>query len=301
MSESVKRVALLGTGIMGAGMGRNLVDAGLEVRVWNRTREKAEEIDDAAVTDSPADAVAGADAVITMLSGPEAVREVMAGDDGALAAMDDGAVWIQSSTIGLAATDEMAELAADAGTPFIDAPVLGTRKPAEDGALIVLAAGDHAGIERCGPVFDAIGSKTVEFGAQPGAAMRMKLAINAWVLTLTVNVAETMALADALQVDSERLLEILDGNPVGSPYAQLKGKLILGRDFEPPSFALEGAAKDLGLIVAAADEAGIDLGLAPTALRRFEEAIEMGKGELDMAAVYETVSQRDDARPAAAA
>ncbi len=296
-----RTVALLGAGIMGAGMGRNLVAAGLDVRAWNRTREKAEAIEGATVADSPADAVTGADAVLTVVSGPDAVHEVMAGEEGALRAMDDGAVWIQSSTIGVDATDEMAKLAADTGTPFIDAPVLGTRKPAEDGALIVLAAGEASAIERSAAVFDAIGAETVEVGDEPGAAMRMKLAINAWVLTLTVNVAETMALADALQVDSAKLLEILDGNPVGSPYAQLKGKLILGRDFEPPSFALEGAAKDLGLIVEAARQADLDLGLAPTALRRFEEAIEMGKGELDMAAVYEAVSQRDDARPAAAA
>ncbi len=300
MSDNVETVALLGAGIMGAGMGKNLAAAGLGVRAWNRKREKAEQIEGASVADSAADAVAGADAVLTIVSGPDAVREVMA-DGGGLEAMGDDAIWIQSSTIGLEATAQMAKLAAAAGVPYVDAPVLGTRKPAEDGKLTVLAAGDADAIARCAPVFDAIGARTVALGDEPGAAMRMKLAINAWILTLTLNVAETMAYAEALDVDAAKLLEILDGNPVGSPYAQVKGKMILGREFEPASFALEGADKDLGLIVAAAEDAGIDLALVPAALRRFDEALEMGNGDLDMAAVYEAVGDRDDARPAAAA
>jgi 3-hydroxyisobutyrate dehydrogenase len=301
MSENIETVALLGTGIMGAGMGRNLVEAGLGVRAWNRTAEKAEAIDGATVAPSPAAAAGGADAVITMLADPDAVREVMAGEGAVLQAMDGDAVWIQASTIGIEATAEMADLAAGAGVSYLDAPVLGTRKPAEAGELVVLVAGDPDAAEQSAPVFDAIGKQTIELGDEPGAATRMKLAINAWLLTLTVNVAETMAYAEALDVDPAKLLEILDGNPVGSPYAQLKGKLILGRDFEPASFALAGARKDLDLIVEAAESAGIDLALAPAALRRFQQAIEMGNGELDMAAVYEVVGDRDDDRPAAAA
>ncbi len=299
MSQEIQKVGLLGAGIMGAGMAKNLVEAGLDVRVWNRTREKADAIDGATVADSPAEAVAGADAVITMLADPEAVFEVMTGGGGALEAMDDDAVWIQSSTVGVDSATELIEKAAEAGRAFIDAPVLGTRAPAEKGELIVLASGGPADIERCSPVFDAIGSKTVELG-EPGSSTRMKLAINAWLLTLTVNLAETMAYAEALDVDPAKLLEILDGNPVGSPYAQLKGKAILGREFEPASFALAGADKDLRLILDAAAAAGLELALAPAALRRFESAVEMGKGELDMAAVYEAVGDRDDDRPAAA-
>ena len=301
MSENIETVALLGAGIMGAGMGRNLVDAGLEVRAWNRTREKAEAIEGATAVDSPAEATDGADAVLTMLADPDAVREVMTGDEGALGAIDGDAIWIQASTIGIEATAEMAELAAGAAVAYLDAPVLGTRKPADAGELVVLVAGNPEAIASAAPVFEAIGKETIDLGDEPDAATRMKLAINAWLLTLTVNVAETMAYAEALDVDPAKLLEILDGNPVGSPYAQMKGKLILGREFEPASFALAGAAKDLDLITEAAESAGIDLALAPAALRRFRQAIEMGHGELDMAAVYDAVGDRDDDRPAAAA
>lgn len=299
MSKKVETLALIGTGIMGAGMGRNLVEAGLSVRAWNRTREKADAIEGAVTADSPAAAATGADAVLTVVTDAAALRSVMTEEDGALSAMDEDAVWIQSSTIGIEATAEMAALADGAGRAFVDAPVLGTRKPAEDGRLVVLASGDAEAIARSEPVFGAIGAKTVELGDEPGAASRMKVAVNAWLLTLNVNVAETLAFAEALGVDPATVLEILDGNPVGSPYAQLKGKAILGREYEPASFPLALGAKDLGLVLEAAAGAGIDLALAPAAKRRFEEALEMGHGELDMAAVYEAVGDRDDDRPAA--
>jgi 3-hydroxyisobutyrate dehydrogenase len=300
VSKKVETLALIGTGIMGAGMGRNLVEAGLSVRAWNRTREKADAIEGAVIADSPAAAATGADAVMTMVTDKAALRSVMTDEDGALAAMDEDAVWIQSSTIGIEGTAEMAALADEAGRAFVDAPVLGTRKPAEEGKLVVLASGDAEAIARAEPVFNAIGAKLVELGDEPGAASRMKVAVNAWLLTLNVNVAETLAFAEALGVDPAKVLEILDGNPVGSPYAQLKGKAILGRDYEPASFPLAIGAKDLGLVLEAAAGAGIDLALAPAAKRRFEEALEMGHGELDMAAVYEAVGARSDDRPAAA-
>jgi 3-hydroxyisobutyrate dehydrogenase len=299
MAENVRSVGLLGAGIMGAAMGRNLVEAGLEVRVWNRSREKAEAVEGAEVADSPADAVRGADAAMTVLSDGDAVRDVMGGDGGGLEAMEPGAIWIQASTVGVAASEELAELAAARRIAFIDSPVLGTRTPAEKGELVVLASGRGDEIERCRPVFEAVGAKTIELGAA-GAATRMKLVVNNWLIALTATLAESMALAEALKLDPERFLEILDGNPVGSPYAQLKGKVILGGEYEPASFPLKLAAKDARLVIDAAREAGFEPSLIETALRRFTAAEEMGQGELDMAAVYEAIGERADDRPAAA-
>ncbi len=170
-------VAVLGTGIMGGPMAANLASAGLDVRVWNRSREKAEPLADrgADVADSPAQAAAGADVVLTMLADGDTVESVMSGEHGALAAIGDDAVWLQMSTVGIDATERLRGLAAQRGVAFVDAPVLGTRQPAEQGELMVLAAGPEALRERCAPVFDAVGREVRWVGVQPGAASRFKL------------------------------------------------------------------------------------------------------------------------------
>ena len=145
------RIAFLGAGgTMGLAMSRNLARAGFEVVAWNRTREKAEPLtgDGVRVVDTPAEAASGAQVVLTMLSDAEAVLESVSGEDGALEAAPDDAVWAQMSTIGLAGTEECAQLAEDRGLTFVDAPVLGTKQPAEQGKLVVLASGPDEARER---------------------------------------------------------------------------------------------------------------------------------------------------------
>jgi 3-hydroxyisobutyrate dehydrogenase len=136
-------IAVLGTGIMGAPIARNLARAGFEVRAWNRTRAKAQSLagDGVRVADSPADAATGAGFVLTMLGDGNAVESTMTTESGALPAMGDNAIWLQCATVGIDATDQLAEIAASAGIAFVDAPVLGTKKPAEDAKLTVLASG----------------------------------------------------------------------------------------------------------------------------------------------------------------
>ena len=215
------RVAVLGTGIMGAPMARNLRAAGHEVSAWNRSPEKAEALDDIDAHSSIAEAVNGADVVVTMLADGDAV-EAVAGE--ALAAMG-GAVLAQMSTIGIAASERVAERAQAAEILFVDAPVLGTKQPAEQGALIVLASGPDDVRDRVAPVFDAVGSKTLWLG-DAGAGSRLKLVINTWLLSLTEALAEAIALAGALGVDPQTFLDAIDGGPLGLPYAQLKGCLL---------------------------------------------------------------------------
>ncbi|HEY1276964.1 MAG TPA: NAD(P)-dependent oxidoreductase [Thermoleophilaceae bacterium] len=274
-------VAVLGTGIMGAPMARNLRGAGLEVRVWNRTRERAEALaeDGIEVAGSPADAAKGADATLTMLADSEAVESVAAE---ALPAI--GGVWIQSSTVGVDATGRLAATAAERGVPFLDAPVLGTKKPAEDGKLTVLASGPEDQRERCAPVFDAIGARTIWLG-EAGAGTRMKLAVNSWLLALTVAIGESLAFAEALGADGATMLDILDGAPMGSPYAQLKGKAILAGDFTT-SLPSRLAEKDARLILEAARSAGLEPELARAVHERFVQTVALDHGEDDMAAVY---------------
>lgn len=194
-------VSVLGTGIMGAAMARNLLRAGHTVRVWNRTRAKADALapDGAHVAATPAEAVESADVVLTMLyDGPVTLETMRA----AAPALPPGAVWAQCTTSGIDDVARMAAFARDHGLRFYDSPVLGTRKPAEDGQLTVLAAGPAEGRDAVTPVFDAVGARTVwtgEDGAE-ASATRLKLVANSWVLAATAAAGETLALARVLDV-----------------------------------------------------------------------------------------------------
>ncbi|MDQ1741604.1 MAG: 3-hydroxyisobutyrate dehydrogenase [Pseudonocardiales bacterium] len=274
------RVAILGTGIMGAPMARNVLAAGHDVSAWNRSREKAEPLaeDGITVADSVADAVAGADVVVTMLADAGAVEAVAEEALGAL----DGAVLAQMSTIGLDATERLARRAGEAGVAFVDAPVSGTKQPAEQGQLLVLASGPADVRERVDPVFDAVGSKTVWLG-EAGAGQRLKLVLNTWLLGMTEALAEAIALAEGLGVDPRTFLETIDGAPVGAPYAQLKGPMMIDDEF-PPAFPLELAAKDAALALEAAEAAGLRLGGLAAVREQMRRACEDGHGGSDMAA-----------------
>jgi 3-hydroxyisobutyrate dehydrogenase len=283
---ALSRVAVLGTGIMGAPMARHMRAAGLEVRAWNRTLEKARALSEAGVevAERPGDAVAGSDAVVTMLADGSAVERVMA-EQGALAAMDDEAVWIQASTVGVQAIGRLGEMAAQRGVGFVDAPVLGTRQPAEAGELIVLAAGDDRLRDRCQPVFDAIGSRTRWLDGV-GAATRFKLVLNGWIVGLVETLAETIGLARALDIEPGAFLAAIEGGPLDCVYAQTKGAAMAEEAFEPASFPLRLAAKDARLVLDAAREAGLSLPLMRATCSQFERSIQQGHGDEDMAAAY---------------
>jgi 3-hydroxyisobutyrate dehydrogenase len=281
-SNETLTVAVLGTGIMGAPMARNLAQAGHTVRAWNRTRDKAQPLaaDGVTVTDSPAEAADGADVVITMLAAGDAVKEV-AGQ-----ALDgSGATWAQMSTVGLEAAQELAQLAEDQGIAYVDAPVLGTKQPAENGQLVVLAAGAQEARDTCAPVFDVVGAKTVDLGDDPVAGSRLKVVLNSWIVGLVQALAETLKLAEALGVEQQQFLDTIAGGPLHADYADVKGKAMIAGEF-PPSFELELARKDIGLVLAAAAEAGLELPAAKATAQAFDRAIEQGHGREDMAAVY---------------
>jgi 3-hydroxyisobutyrate dehydrogenase len=278
------KVSLLGTGIMGAGMGRSMARAGLDVTVWNRSIEKARALD-LPVAEDPAGAVRNADVVVTMLFDFESVARVMTD---ALPAMRPDAVWLQTSTIGLEETVALSDLAAKHSVSVVDAPVLGTRQPAENGQLTVLAAGQAELRERLAPVLDAISAKVVWTGDRPGDGHRLKLVMNAWVLTITAGTAQSVGLAEALGLDPRQFLDLIAGGPLDAGYAQLKGKAMLAGDFTP-AFALSGAAKDAGLIREAADEAGVPTDLAVALEKLFASA---GDQNDDMAAVVRAFRQK---------
>ncbi|MCA1715324.1 MAG: NAD(P)-dependent oxidoreductase [Actinobacteria bacterium] len=280
-------IAVLGTGIMGAAMARNLLAAGFEVRAWNRSREKAEPLadDGATVADSPAGAAEGAGFVLTMLADADAVAEAAGGEDGALSALPDDGVWLQTSTVGLEGQEKLAGIADERGVYYVDAPVLGTKQPAEQGQLIVLASGPEEVHERSEPVFDAVGSKTLWLGPA-GAGSRLKLVTNNWILGLLGALAETVSFAEALDVDPNRFLKVIEGGPLGVPYAQMKGQMMIEEEFLT-SFSANLARKDANLVLQAAEANGLRLPLTEAAAEHFDETIDAGHGEEDMAAIYQ--------------
>lgn len=289
-STPATRVAVLGTGVMGAGMARSLLAAGLDVTVWNRTTERATPLaeDGARVAETATDAVKDVDAVLTMLFDIDSVLAVM---DEVADAVGPDTVWVQSSTIGVAGAARVAELAERRGLRVVDAPVLGTRQPAETGTLVVLAAAARGLRPRVAPVLDAIGARTVWVGEQVGEASALKLACNAWVATVTAGVAQSLALTQAFGLDPNLFLQAIEGGPLDLKYAHVKGAAMTADEF-PVAFALDGLVKDLELIVGAGRDAGLDPALAESVRDLFQRASDEGLGDEDIAAVHRLLSTR---------
>jgi 3-hydroxyisobutyrate dehydrogenase len=280
------KIALLGTGTMGTGMAHAMLRAGLDVRVWNRNPDRAAPLaaDGATVAATAAEAVASVDVVITMLFDADAVIEVMTPilDD-----LGPDTVWVQASTVGVEGTARIAALAEAHSVRVLDLPVAGTKKPAEDGTLVLLLSGDQAASERVQPVLDAIGSRVVRAGDAPGAATALKLAVNSWVASINAATGQALALARGLGVDPQLFLDTIAGGPTDTPYAQLKGAQMLAGDY-PVAFALDGALKDVELMIAAAGPAAVDTTVLQALREVYRRASDSGHGGQDMAAVYTT-------------
>jgi 3-hydroxyisobutyrate dehydrogenase len=279
-------VAVLGAGgTMGFPMARNIARAGLAVRAWNRTRARAEPLaeDGAQISDTPAEAAAGADVILTMLVDVDAVLAAVEGEHGALATARDGAIWLQMSTIGIEGTERCAALARERGIRFVDAPVLGTKQPAEQGRLVVLASGPEDTRAELAPIFDAIGHRTLWLG-EAGGGSRLKLVTNAWLVAVVEGAAEAIALAEGLGVDPRNFLDAVRGGTLDSPYLQIRGKAMIERDFTP-SFRLSLAAKDARLAAEAAARHDLELPLVALIRDRLAAAAEQ-HGDKDVAAAF---------------
>jgi 3-hydroxyisobutyrate dehydrogenase len=275
-------VAVLGTGIMGSAMARNLVAAGLRTTVWDRSAEATAPLAAAGalVASSAPDAVAGARVVITMLPTADVVNSVMR-DEG-LKALARGAVWAQMGTIGVAATAEFDGLVRQVRPDvlFVDAPVSGSKGPAETGQLLILASGPPAAEAILRPAFSAIGRKTVWLG-QAGQGSRMKLVVNAYLSFLIEGVAEALELGSQLGIDSAGLDAVLEGGPLDAPLADAKLHKIARGDFTP-EFPLEWALKDVDLAIEAAH--GIRLPMLEALSGQWRRAVEAGYGRDDISA-----------------
>jgi 3-hydroxyisobutyrate dehydrogenase len=290
------RIAVLGTGVMGGPITRHLAEAGHEVRAWNRTRAKAEGLG-AEVAESPAAAVVGAEVVITVLSDGPVVDETMRS---ALSRLDPGTLWAQLSTVGAVWADRLAESASEHGVHFVDAPVMGSAPAAAEGTLLPLASGPEEARERITQVFEAF-SRGVLWLGEGQLGSRLKLVANHWLLVAIDNLAECFGLAEALGVDPKHLLETITGAPFDMQYAHWKGEMMLKREF-PPAFGVKLARKDVGLMLEAAQQVGLELPLLEATDARLARTIELGHGDDDFAAVYYASSKLDgDARTGAPA
>ena len=278
---------MLGLGLMGGGMARQLLAAGFDVAVWNRSPDKAAALGEAGarIATTPADAATGADFVVAMLADDDVSRTIWTGQDGALAAMADGSIAIDSSTLTGPWVAELAATAAARGVRFLEAPVTGSRDQAAQGALRFLVGGDTATLADACPAFEAMGNAIVHLGPV-GSAATMKLANNFLCGVQAASLAEAIALLEKRGLDMEQAMTILTDGAPGSPMVKGVGRRMIDRDYQP-HFVVPLMAKDLGYAAQALADAGIISAIAQAARARYVEADEAGEGQRDIAAIVE--------------
>ena len=276
------KLAFIGLGKMGSGIARNLLRAGHQLTVYNRTREKAEALvaEGARVANSPAEAVRGAEAVHTMLSDDAAVREVVFGRDGFAATMGRDAVHISHSTISTALARELAA----AGHGYLSATVFGRPEAAEAKKLVVVTAGPPDQVARFRPLLDAIGRQTVVAGTEPWQANAIKLCGNFMIASMLEAFGEAYALMRKAHIDPHAFLEAMNGLFASPVYANY-GAMIADEKFEPAGFALKLGLKDMRLALAAAEECSAPMPMTSVVHDRFLSAAANGQGEMDWSSI----------------
>lgn len=288
MAQTQEPVAILGIGAMGHGMAASALRAGIPTIVWNRTREATRDLAElgAQVAGSAADAARGAAIVVTMVTDADAVLSI-ARDQGMLAALPRGAIWAQMSTIGVAGIDRVAAIAG-AERPdvrLLDAPVSGSRDPAERGELMIFASGPGEPRPRVTPLFDALGQRTIWVG-ETGAGTRLKLVANTWLAFANEAVAASTALARRLGLETETVIDALSGGPLVSSWQAAKLQRIAKGEFSA-QFALSLALKDVHLALEAAGD-GRFAALACLA-DEWRQVVDRGLGEQDLTVVARVI------------
>jgi len=278
-------IAVLGTGTMGSAFARRLLGAGMHVRAWDVSYPAAARLAGAGaeVARTPEDAVRDAGVVLTMVPTIASVEETM---PRALRVMQDGAVWLQMSTIGVDGTERAIALSEQLrpDVAFVDAPVSGSKAPAEQGKLLILASGPASALDALAPVFAALGQKTMRW-EHAGSGSRMKMVLNTWLAILGEGIAETAALAQSLGVSLDDLSECLGSTALNAPWALAKLGKIEHETFDP-EFSLALATKDLHLALDAAARAKRSLPIATTIGAQWDDALRAGFGDRDIAGAY---------------
>lgn len=287
------KVALLGVGLMGTGMGGRLLDAGYSLTVYNRTPEKARALVErgAGLAKTPAEAAAGAEIVLSMLADDDASRRVWLGDAGALAAAAPNATLVESSTVTVAWIRELESAARKRGLALVDAPVTGSKMQAAAGQLLFLAGGPQETVARITPVLQAMGRGIVYLGAS-GNGARMKLINNFMCAVQVASLAEAVGLIERSGLEPAKAVAVLVEGAPGSPMVKGVAGRMMTREHQP-HFALRLMAKDLRYALAEGRQHGETLATAATALGIFERAIAAGDGDLDLSSVVKLFRAKD--------
>ena len=284
------KIGFIGLGIMGSAMAANLIKAGYDVTAWNRSADACHLLAGmgATIAASPRAAAENTEILIAMMANPDAVQAVRNGDDGIIAGLSPGKGFIDMSTVDAETAQESARLTHAAGAHFLEAPVAGSRKPAEDAALTIMAAGDRQLYDRALPLLEKMGRKILYLGAT-GNATRMKLANNLVMAGMLTALCEGMALASKSGLDTAQLLEVLDSGAVSNPMFRLKGSLIAAQSEFPAAFPLKHMQKDLRLALRLAEEVGLPLFATATVNELFKSALAQDLGDSDFAAVSRVI------------
>lgn len=280
------KIGFVGLGIMGSAMASNLLKAGFKVTVWNRSADKYSPLVDlgATVATSPRAAAEISDVVIAMMATPAAVLSVRDGAEGIIAGLSSGSGYVDMSTVDADTSLESYRLAHEKGALFLEAPVAGSRKPAEDATLTIMAAGDRELYDSSLPVLEKMGKKLLFLG-ETGKASRMKLANNLVMCGMLTALCEGISLAAGSGLDTAQLLEVLDSGAVANPMFRLKGPQIAANKEFPTAFPLKHMQKDLRLALQLAEEVGQPLFVTATINELYKKALAENHGDADFAAI----------------
>jgi 3-hydroxyisobutyrate dehydrogenase/glyoxylate/succinic semialdehyde reductase len=288
------KIAFIGLGIMGSRMAANLLAGGFSLTVHNRTRDKADALvsQGARWAGTPREAAEGADVVITMLAHPQAVEQTALGEAGFLDAMASGAVWADCSTVHPGFSRRMAAEASARGVKFLDAPVAGTKQPAQDAQLVFWVGGAADAVETCRPVFGKMGRQVNHVG-ENGMGSSFKVVFNHMLAVTMLAFSEGVVLGESLGIPREALLNAMLGSAVVPPYLAGKRSRIESGEYEA-DFPLRWLQKDLQMVAEAAYETGTAMPLSNAAKEAYQLAVRAGYGDADMAAIYAFLRQNND-------
>lgn len=285
----MEEVGFLGLGIMGKAMCLNLLRNGFKVTVWNRTLSKCEELVEfgASIGESPAAVVKKCNYTVAMVSDPAAALSMVFDKEGVLEQICSGKGYIDMSTVDPDTSSKISEAITSKGGSFLEAPVSGSKKPAEDGQLVILAAGEKELYEKALPAFDVMGKKCFYLG-KVGNGAKMKLVVNMIMGSMINAFSEGLVLADKSGISPTTLLDVLDLGGIANPMFRLKGPTMIKNNYSP-AFPLKHQQKDMRLALSLGDDNEVSMPVAAAANEAFKKARSMGLGDLDFSAVYETV------------
>lgn len=288
-NKNMKKFGFIGLGIMGNAMALNLLKAGFDVTVWNRNPDKCTELvnQGAHQGTSPKEVATHCDVTFTIVSDPAAAMAICNGPEGIAAGIGDGRSYIDMSTVDDATSQSIATTIIEAGGRFLEAPVSGTKKPAEDGTLIILAAGDKSVYDEALPAFEVMGKMSPYLG-EVGQGAKMKLVLNMVMGGMLSIFSEGLSLGLKADLDGQQILDILDAGAMANPMFKVKGPMLLDENYTT-SFPLKHMQKDMRLAVDLGDKLNLTLPTAAIANESFKQARKAGAGDEDIAAIYKII------------